>query len=215
MCGRPRDGPGRRDRLSGQDLAPPAHAGIDPRSGRGAGLLVHRDAVTLARAAHALAYVVGDIDSGAALIDRALLLNPNLSGAWYVSGWIKVFLGEPEAAFDQIARAKSLSSPFDSLGFKMLTVLGYAHFFAGRYEEACESAEKALRARPKYLTAIRGAAASHALAGRLDDAQKYMAQMREVDALLRLSNLKDFIPLRRTEDFSRWSVGLRRAGLPR
>ena len=51
------------------------------------------DAVALHTAGIALALVVGDLDDGAALIDRALVLNPNLAGAWFASGWVKVWLG--------------------------------------------------------------------------------------------------------------------------
>ena len=49
------------------------------------------DAVALSRGAHALAYVVGDLDAAATFADRALALNPNLAGAWYASGWVRVF----------------------------------------------------------------------------------------------------------------------------
>ena len=184
------------------------------RLARRAADLGKEDAIALARAGHGLAYVVGDVDSGAALIDRALLLNPNLSSAWWVSGWVRVFLGQPEEAIKHVARARSLSSPFDPLAFKMDTVIAYAHFFAARYDEASTWAEDALRARPDYLTAIRGAAASHALAGRIDQAEKLMAQMRNLDPALRLSNLKDLIPFRRPDDFERWAEGLQKAGLP-
>ena len=52
------------------------------------------DAVALSRGAHALGYVVGDLDAAATFADRALALNPNLAGAWYASGWVRVFLGE-------------------------------------------------------------------------------------------------------------------------
>src|SRR5262249_52889747 len=45
------------------------------------------DAVALSTAGFALAYVVGDLDDGAAFIDRALVLNPNLASTWYFSGW--------------------------------------------------------------------------------------------------------------------------------
>ena len=47
------------------------------------------DAVALARGGHALGYVVGDLDSGVAFIDRALLLNPNLA-----TGVVSQRLGE-------------------------------------------------------------------------------------------------------------------------
>lgn len=53
-----------------------------------------------------------DVDAGAALINWALVLNPNLSEPWHFSGWVRVYLGEPEAAIEHFARAMRLS-PLD------------------------------------------------------------------------------------------------------
>jgi adenylate cyclase len=58
------------------------------------------------------------------------------------------------------------------------------------------------------------AAASGALAGRLPQAEKAMARVRQLNPALRISNLKDFLPFGRQEDFDRWAEGLRKAGLP-
>jgi hypothetical protein len=41
-----------------------------------------------------------------------------------------------------------------------------------------------------------------------------MAQVRRLNPGLRLSNLKDLFPIRRTEDYAKWEEGLRLAGLP-
>jgi tetratricopeptide (TPR) repeat protein len=171
------------------------------------------DAAALAWGGFALAYVGYELDDGIAFLDRALALNPNLAAAWYVSGWLSVYSGATEEAIDRFARAIRLS-PVDPLIFRMHAGTAYAHFFAGRYEEASIWAEKAVRARPTWLTAVRGAAATHALAGRLDEARKFMARMRELDPALRISNLKELLPLRREEDFARWADALQLAGLP-
>jgi TolB-like protein len=171
------------------------------------------DAFALTRAAHALFYVVGDVKSGAAFIDQALMLNPNLAAAWYVSGWIRIMLGEPEITLEHLMRAGQLS-PFDPLIFRIHAAIGYAKFFAGLYDDAAEWSEKAVRVAPDYLTGIRGAAASLALNGQLDEAHKLMAHMRKLDSALRLSNLRDLFPLRRPEDLARYAEGLKKAGLP-
>ena len=52
------------------------------------------DALALAWSAHALALVVGDIKTGIALIDHALLLNANLAVAWQRSGWLRIYAGD-------------------------------------------------------------------------------------------------------------------------
>ena len=52
-----------------------------------------------------------------ALIDRALVLNPNLAAAWYASGTVRAFRGgEPDLAIEHLARAMRLS-PLDPLMF--------------------------------------------------------------------------------------------------
>jgi tetratricopeptide (TPR) repeat protein len=171
------------------------------------------DAVALCSAGYALAFVVHNLDDGAAFVDRALVLNPNLATALHSSGWVKVFLGEPEAAIKHLARAMRLS-PLDRLIFRAQGGTAYAHFFAGRYDEASSWAEKAFRERPSYMPALRIAAASNALAGRLAEARTAMGCLRQLDSALRVSNLNDLLPLRRPEDLVRFSEGLRIAGLP-
>jgi len=88
-----------------------------------------------------------------------------------------------------------------------------AYFFAGRYDEASSWAEKAVREQPS-AQAFRVAAASNALAGRLENAQEAMARLRQLDPHRRISNLMDQYPMRRPEDLARLAEGLRKAGLP-
>jgi len=183
------------------------------RLSRRAAELGKDDAVALCWGGYALAYVVRDLDGGAALIDRALVLNQNLAAAWLSSGMVKLFLGQPELAIEHLARAMRLN-PLDPLIFRVHHGIAHAHMFTGRYDEASLSAETALRERPNSQPALRVAAASHALAGRLEEAKKAMAHMREIDPALRISNLKDLAPWRRPEDFARLAEGLRKAGLP-
>jgi tetratricopeptide (TPR) repeat protein len=171
------------------------------------------DAVALSRGAHALCFVVGDLNAAATFIDRALVLNPNLVGAWYASGWIRFYLGEPEIAIKHFAHAMRLS-PLDPHIIAMQAGTAFAHLLAGRYDEASSWAEMALWEQTNYLTTILVAAASNALAGRLAEAQKSIARLRELDPALRLSNVKDWGPFRRQEDLARFKNGLRKAGLP-
>lgn len=183
------------------------------RVARRAAELANEDAVTLARTAHALAAVVGDFDGGAVLAEQACRLNPNLWLAWYSRGWIRIFLGQPKIAIEHLETALQLS-PSGPFAFKVHAANAYAHFFNEHYDQACLSAEHAMRTRTNYLTAMRGAAASHAFAGRLIKARQLMAQVRESNSALRLSQIKDLIPLNRARDFERWIEGLYKSGLP-
>jgi adenylate cyclase len=73
----------------------------------------------------------------------------------------------------------------------------------------------ALQDNPDFQPGLRVAAASNAMAGRLEQAHKAMARLRQLNPALRISNLKDVLgPYRRAEDLSRYEEGLRQAGLP-
>jgi TolB-like protein len=171
------------------------------------------DAVALHMAGHAVARVVGDVAAGASLIDRALTLNPNLASAWLSSGWVRVWLGEPNLALAHFARAMRLS-PVDLQLFNMQAGTASAHFIAGRDDDALSWAEKALADQPAFGPALRVAAASYALVGQPEQAQRVMARVRKADPGVRVSNIKDRVVWRRPEDLARLVAGLRQAGLP-
>ena len=183
------------------------------RLARRAADLGRDDAVALTRGGHALAILTGDLASGIALIDRALVLNPNLASAWFLAGFLRTWNGEPDTAIDHFTRAMRMS-PLDPELYRMEAGLATAHLFAGRFDAASSWAEKAFRELPSFLMVVSVIAASHALAGRLDEAQRAMKHLRELDPTLRISNLADWIPIRRPEDFATFAEGLRKAGLP-
>jgi TolB-like protein len=172
------------------------------------------DALALATSAGALAYVVRDLDTGAACIDQALQVNPNLMWASYFAGFIKSWMGEPEAAVSHLALAMRLS-PVDPLMPLMQVAMAHAHFFAGRYGEASSWATAALRGTPRLLPALRIGAAADAFAGQMEPAQKAVARLLHINPDERVSNLEAiFGPYRRPDDAWRYGEGLRRAGLP-
>jgi predicted Zn-dependent protease len=106
-------------------------------------------------------------------------------------------------------------SPLDPRMFAWQYTIALAHLCAARYDEAAAWAERALRDQPNMATALRAVAASHALAGRLAEAQQIMARLRQLDPALRISNLGELLPpFRRAKDRARIVDGLRKAGLP-
>ena len=147
------------------------------------------DAYALASAGFVLARVVGDLDDGAALIDRALILNANYARAWQYSGWIRIWLGEPVLGIEHVNRAMRFS-PVDPALSSMQTAIGFAHFFLKRDDEASLWAAKALGDRPLFQPALRLSAASNALAGRIETAKEAIARLGFLNLNLRLSNLK-------------------------
>ena len=79
------------------------------RLARRAAELGSDDAVALSRASHALATVVGDVEDALTFVDRALALNPNLAGAWWASGWTRVYCGNRKRP-SSISRARCVSA---------------------------------------------------------------------------------------------------------
>jgi hypothetical protein len=93
----------------------------------------------------------------------------------------------------------------------MWTAVAFAHFLAGRNDEASSWAAMALRENPTLHSAIRVAAAANAMTGLLEKAQNEMALMRQLDPTLRVSNLSDVMPFRRPEDLAKHAEALRMA----
>jgi TolB-like protein len=171
------------------------------------------DAVALSAAGNALVIFVGEVEEGTALIDRALVLNPNLAWAWLSSGFARISLGELEVAIEHITRGMRLS-PQDPQMFAMEIVVAVAHLFAGRPDQALSWAEKAVGERPNFFFGMCVAAASGALARKLAQAEKNMTLLRQLNPGFRISNLSEMQPFRRPEQLVRLAEGLRLAGLP-
>jgi TolB-like protein len=185
------------------------------RVGRRAVTLGNDDAVALSYGGFVLSYVAGELEDGAAFVDRALELNPNWAYAWAASGWMKLCFGLPEMAVEHTIAAMRLS-PLDPLMFAWQSFTALALICAGRPGEAVAWAAKSLRGQPDYPASLRVAAASNALVGHLGAAREIMARLRELDPDLRIANLQDVLPpLRRKQDREVLVEGLLKAGLPK
>ncbi|HEY3029672.1 MAG TPA: hypothetical protein VGJ68_05770, partial [Bradyrhizobium sp.] len=171
------------------------------------------DAIALTTGGWALAFVVRDLGAGAGLIDRALGLNSNLAEAWFCGGWVKNYLGEPKLAIERFARAMRLS-PLDPWVTRMRSGTAHAHFILGRHDHAASWAAMALQDNTDYQPGLRIAAASNAMAGRLEQAHKAVARLRQLNPALRVSTLKAVLGPWRADDLARYEEGLRQAGLP-
>lgn len=171
------------------------------------------DAVALTRGGHAIAHLVGDVDAGIALLDRARLLNPNLAPAWYLGGTLRALHGETDTAIENLKHAVRLS-PLDPEMFRMQIGMALAHFFAGRFDLSADWAEKALGNLPSLLAPAALVAASYAHSGQMDKARQAMQHLKALDPCLCVSNLIDWLPIQRPEDLARLADGLRLAGLP-
>ena len=148
----------------------------------------------LALAGAALAFVVGEVEEGAALGSRAITLDPNLAAARYWGGWVHLYLGDVDAAIEQFEVASRLN-PLDPRIFNVQTGLAYAHFFAGRNEEASTWATTALRQQPNYRTAQFILAACHAMSGRIEEAREICARLTQLNPPPRISRIQGQDPI--------------------
>lgn len=114
---------------------------VGARSARRAVELGKDDAVALARSGHALAHLVGDLDGGIELLDKAQVLNPNLAAAWFLGGFLRAWRGESESAIEYFAHAMRLS-PLDPEMYRMQAGMALAHLFARRFDHASSWAKR-------------------------------------------------------------------------
>jgi len=171
------------------------------------------DPSVLARAGHALAFVVGEVEEGAALLSRAINLDPNQAAARSLRAWVHLFSGEIDAAIEQFQVALR-SSPLDPSIFSPQTGMAFAHFLAGRNEEASSWAATAVRRQPTFLPGQRIMMACHAMSGRVEEARQACMLALQLDPTQRISGIKDRAPFRRAEDIERLAQAFRIAGMP-
>ncbi|SIO28121.1 hypothetical protein SAMN05443247_03453 [Bradyrhizobium erythrophlei] len=169
--------------------------------------------IALAASGYVSAFVLLDLGGGAALIERALVFNSNWAEAWFWGGWVKNWLGEPETAIERFARAIRLN-PLDPFMSGVRAGTSQAHFFLGHYGDAASWSAMALQDNPDFQPALRMDAASNAMAGRLEQAHKAVARLRQLNPALRVSNLKDVLGPYGHANLSRYEEGQRKAGLP-
>lgn len=171
------------------------------------------NALALCWSAHGLLMAAGDWESGLALVDRALVLNPNLAVSWQRSGWIRIASGQCDLAIEHFTRAMRLN-PLDPLMHLAQSGMSSAYFFQGSYDESAVWAERALHLQPNWSVALRYAAASNALIGRQQVAQQAVDRLRQVTPEARLSNIHDYLTTKRPEHIARFTMGMRSAGFP-
>jgi adenylate cyclase len=149
------------------------------------------DPAIVANAAYALAYIGEDLGTMMALIDRALALNPSFARGWYISATLRVWAGQPDIAIEHAEKSLRLS-PRERVGWTQF-IIGAAHFYSRRFEEAVPKFLLAMQEDPSSTTAYRALAACYAHMGRIDEAREVIARLRTITPrvmpkLSRLSN---------------------------
>ena len=96
--------------------------------------MAENDSGILANAAFVLAWLGEDIGAMIGLVDRALALNPSFARGWYVSGFLRLWAGQPDLAIEHLETSLRLS-PRERMGVP-LSVMGQAYFLKRQFDEA-------------------------------------------------------------------------------
>ena len=183
------------DRLKGTDFA------------RRALEVAGDDSGVLVNAAIALAFFGEDVGTMLGLVDRALALNPSFARGWQVSGNLRYWVDPPQLDIAIRHAETSLRlSPRAQVG-SPLGVIGTAHFFGRRFDEAVPKLVLAIRQDPSHPHPHRVLAACYAHMGRLDEARELVAQLRVITPIV----IPDVSYLRSAEHRELYLAGLRLA----
>jgi adenylate cyclase len=171
----------------------------DPESNRGEGIDLARralraapdDPVVLDNAAFVLAYFGEDIYAAIELIDRALSLNPSFAWGWMDSGFVRLWLGQSEAAITHFETSLRLSPCADRAG--PFLGLGIAHFFSRRFDDAKAMLLKSLQERPNWPPTYHYLVSCYAHMGRFGEAREVLQRLRAITtvAVTSAAHLRD------------------------
>jgi adenylate cyclase len=170
------------------------------------------DAFVLAISGHVLTYLGHQYDRGAAMVEQAVALNPNLAVAWYSRGWVTLMCGEGERAVESFDRMVRLS-PLDRLRTSAWNGSSFGLYQLGRYDEGCAVAMKSLQLARNAHTM--GAFAVNAMgAGRTAEASQMVAELLKLQPGFRTSHVREAFPVRDLGEREKMVAAFRAAGLP-
>jgi adenylate cyclase len=170
------------------------------------------DATALAGAAFVIGILERDYDNAFNAFDRALTLSPSSALALSFSAIVHAWAGDSATAIEQAEQSRRLS-PSGSLLFMPYVGLAYAHFFAGRFDEAALSANRAAQANPQFSIPWVLRTASLANLGRGEETEASAQRLRE---LWPSFTIREYLGSNFTspERLAMFDEALRLAGLP-
>lgn len=181
--------------------------------------LARDDPEVLVVASHVIGQPGGNVAEAAALLKRALALNPNSAEAWAMSGMLHAYMGEAETALGHLDRSVRLC-PMNPWVNWQQTAFARAYFSAGRYGDALVWLDRGLRRYPNQVVFLKEKAAALGLLGRTDEAREVVRHLCALVPGLTISRLRDVGAILHKHANKRSAVGdahftgLRRAGLP-
>ncbi|MFC3616473.1 adenylate/guanylate cyclase domain-containing protein [Lutimaribacter marinistellae] len=170
-------------------------------------------APSLVAIAAALGMTGLDHERAGALLERALLLDPNSAWGWMRLGWNHVYLREVAEGLAAFDRAEDLS-PRDPFLFNIQFGRGYAKGLLGEYDDAIKLVKLGLTAGPGVTWAYRDLASFCANAGRREEADEAVEALMHSYPGLTIRRVVDSMPPATHSRHQGFLEGLRRAGVP-
>ena len=132
----------------------------------------HRnDAMALAFAGFAVAFLGQQQERGLVVIQQAYALNPNSSHVLNALGWVHSYLDDNDQAIDHFNRAIRIN-PLDPIIGQVRCGLGATLLQVGRLDDGVAALEQALAEAPNYTASLMGLAWGYWELGRIDEAQR-------------------------------------------
>jgi adenylate cyclase len=171
------------------------------------------DPEALRRVAHVLGYNARAYEEALGAITKSLELNPNSATAYNSSGWIRLYLDQPDAAEAHFRRAIRLS-PVDPERGMATTGLAVSFLMRARHLEGLQFARQAVREMPQYPSAHKVLIQALVLNDREEEAQAAAARFLELSPGYTLTYQKKITPYSNQAYCLQLLDTLRRAGLP-
>jgi len=156
-------------------------------------------------------WLQGDLEGGLAWLERATSLSPNYAQGIYARAWTETLAGRGFLGREHVDLAMRLS-PLDPLYYAMQGTRAFTHIVQGEDAQAAYWAERAARSPGAHVLIAMIAAATHALAGKMPQAESWAANVRERNAALTREDFFRSFPMKSETARSRVSTALERCG---
>jgi TolB-like protein len=172
-----------------------------------------QNATVLTHCGNVLLHFLKDYDWAITTIQSAVQANPNDHWTVIHAGVMNLHCGSITDALNWFHRAIRLS-PRDPFAFVSLTGISHAHLMLGDLDEALVWATRSLTLNPNYPCTYWMLLAANSLLGRMDEAQRHLAQFQAIVPGVTIARIRDGQPDRHPERIAPMLEGMRLAGLP-
>jgi tetratricopeptide (TPR) repeat protein len=140
----------------------------------------------------------GDLQDCLSWLDRATALSPNYAQGIYSRAIASTLTGDPDAG-ERDARLALELSPLDPMRYAMLATIALSHIARGNHAEAAVLGDRAARSPGAHKHIALTAAIAASLAGKPDDAARWVGAARQSDPHVAASDYLTAFPFAPSE----------------